>query len=491
MKVNGVELAVQSFGDPGDPAIVLIAGAGTSMDTWAPEFCQRLAAGPRFVIRYDQRDTGESTTDSPGAPSYRFSDLVADIFGLLDHFKVARGHLVGISMGGAAAQVAALTRPERVASLTLIATTSIEGGGPKLPGMEPRLREFYSTAEISDYSDDAAVVDYVVAHLKVLAGDQFDEAAIRRETAATLARTRDIESALVNHSRLVEDDSRLAPLSTVEVPTLVIHGGRDPMFPLPHGRALAEAIPGARLLVVEGMGHEAPPPSTWDTVVPALLFVTSGGWPYQADRLAKRALAEGDPTGWFERLYAAGAAGEVALPWDTDGPRESLAEWAGGRSGTGRQALVVGAGLGQNSEFVASLGYDTTAFDISPTAIGIVRGRFRSSPVHYVVADLFDPPADWAEAFDLVVEVFTVQALPLELRARAIAAVAGFVAPGGTLLVIAVARDNSVDSPSGPPWPLSRAELDAFAVDLTAIRVEELTTGGHWWRAEFRRPDRG
>src|SRR5262245_46651291 len=148
------------------------------MEVWEPGFCQRLAAGPRFVIRYDQRDTGESTTDPPGAPSYRFTDLVDDVIGLLDRYELATAHLVGISMGGAIAQLAALTYPARVASLTLVAT-STGPGGPELPGMTEALREYFAAAGDPDWTDQGSVVEHLVGLERALSGRQFDETAAR------------------------------------------------------------------------------------------------------------------------------------------------------------------------------------------------------------------------------------------------------------------------------------------------------------------------
>ncbi|MCU1656942.1 MAG: methyltransferase type 12 [Pseudonocardiales bacterium] len=208
-------------------------------------------------------------------------------------------------------------------------------------------------------------------------------------------------------------------------------------------------------------------------------------------RLAADSLASDDATGWFERLYHAAENGETAVPWDRGAPHPLLVEWAAGRPvGPGR-ALVVGAGLGFDAEFVAGLGLATTAFDISPTAIGAARRRNPGSPVTYVVADLLDPPPEWAAAFDVVVESLTVQALPDRIRASAIAAVSGFVAPGGTLLVIAAARDDA-DRPDGPPWPLTRREIGEFGSgELELVRIERLPSplerSASRWRAEFRR----
>jgi SAM-dependent methyltransferase len=206
-----------------------------------------------------------------------------------------------------------------------------------------------------------------------------------------------------------------------------------------------------------------------------------------------RRLAADDPIGWFERLYAAAAVGEAVVPWDRGAPHRLLVEWvrATGLRGDGRRALVVGSGLGEDAELIARLGFDTTAFDISPTAIETTRERFPQSRVRYLTADLLDPPADWHQAFDLVVESLTVQSMPNPHRAQAIPRVASLLAPGGTLLVIATGRDEGPE-PSGPPWPLTRTEIDAFATDgMEAVRVEALRDaddpGIFRWRAEFRR----
>jgi pimeloyl-ACP methyl ester carboxylesterase len=122
-RAQGAELCVQAFGDPSDPAILLIQRAGAAMDWWENEFCRRLADGARFVIRYDHRDTGKSTSYPPGAPGYTGRDLANDALTVLDVVRVTRAHLVGLSMGGALSQVIALDRPDRVRSLTLIATS--------------------------------------------------------------------------------------------------------------------------------------------------------------------------------------------------------------------------------------------------------------------------------------------------------------------------------------------------------------------------------
>ena len=198
--------------------------------------------------------------------------------------------------------------------------------------------------------------------------------------------------------------------------------------------------------------------------------------------LLEQSLSVDDPTGWFDRLYAEAESGRAAVPWDRHAPHPLLAMWAQSRAGSGR-ALVVGCGCGDDAEPVAALGFDTVAFDVSPAAIRAARERYPSSTVDYQVADLFDPPAAWHHAFDLVVEVYTVQALPLEHHARAIDAIASFTR--GTLVVIAFARPDDEELTGLPPWPLTRAEIDSFA--RNGLRPVSVTLAQPHWLAEFTR----
>lgn len=210
-----------------------------------------------------------------------------------------------------------------------------------------------------------------------------------------------------------------------------------------------------------------------------------------ARKLAAAWLDRGDPTGWFEQLYAEAATGTMVVPWDVSHPQAVLVEWAGERRGADRSALVVGCGLGRDAEFFAGLGYTTTAFDISESAVRTTLARFPDSRVNYVVADLFAVPATWRQGFDLVVESLTVQAMPPALREQATAAVAGLVAPGGTLVVSAACKPEEAEL-DGPPWPLTEKEVAAFATGgLTAVSIERkppASPGGFdRWIAEFRR----
>jgi SAM-dependent methyltransferase len=200
-----------------------------------------------------------------------------------------------------------------------------------------------------------------------------------------------------------------------------------------------------------------------------------------------------EAVGWFEELYARARDGEAVVPWDRGAPNPLILRWTQerGLDGTGRGALVVGAGLGDDAEHVASLGFATTAFDISPTAVAEARRRHPGSRVEYVVADLLDLPARWRGAFDLVVESITVQSLPIRLHEAAIDAVAGTVAPGGTLLVQSGAREPD-EHWDGPPWPLTRSEVERFAgpTGLELVSLEDVPAGDEIrrWRAELRRP---
>ncbi len=219
-----------------------------------------------------------------------------------------------------------------------------------------------------------------------------------------------------------------------------------------------------------------------------------------AVRMAHAAIGDGDPTAWFEPLYAAASAGGAAVPWDRRAPSQHLVQWAAQRgllaaaaAGTGplARALVVGCGLGEDAEFVASLGFSTTAFDISPSAIEAARRRFPGSAVEYCVADLLSPPPAWHHGFGLVAESMTLQALPEPARAVAGPNLAPLVAPGGTLIVLARGRPQG-SADEGPPFALTLPEIESVAHDglrlAEVLTIDDGVTDAAWrWRAEFRR----
>jgi pimeloyl-ACP methyl ester carboxylesterase len=229
IEANGVELCSEAFGDPQDPPILLIMGTGASMLWWEEGFCGMLAAGGRFVIRYDHRDTGRSVTYEPGRPEYTGADLVADAAGVLDAYELAAGHIVGVSAGGAMAQLLALNAPDRVLSLILISTSPTVPIERDLPPPTAEFGRFVSTAKV-DWSDADSVIEYLVDYTRVLAGGKrpFDEDAARDFMRRDVERARDFR-ALQNHDSIPEDGRQSNPLSSIVVPTLVVHGTADPI----------------------------------------------------------------------------------------------------------------------------------------------------------------------------------------------------------------------------------------------------------------------
>jgi pimeloyl-ACP methyl ester carboxylesterase len=255
IEVNGVELCTEPFGDPTDPPVLLVMGIGASMLWWEEGFCQTLADGGRFVIRYDHRDTGRSVTYERGRPGYTGGDLIGDAAGVLDAYGIPAAHVVGVSAGAAFAQLLALEFADRVRSLVLISTSPATPGDRDLAPPTEEFGQFVSTAKV-DWSDRESVIGYLVAYSRLLAGGQrpFDEVAMRDFVRRDVKRARDF-GATQNHELLPAAESSNRPLSSVKVPTLAIHGTADPMFPLEHGEALVGEIPGARLLRLEDAGH--------------------------------------------------------------------------------------------------------------------------------------------------------------------------------------------------------------------------------------------
>jgi pimeloyl-ACP methyl ester carboxylesterase len=274
IETDGIEICTEPFGDPGDPPILLITGIGGSMLWWEEGFCRMLAEGGRFVIRYDHRDTGRSITYEPGHPGYTGSNLVADAAGVLDAYDIPAADIVGVSAGGAFAQLLALDLAERVLSLVLISTCSALPGDRALPPPTEEFKRFVATARV-DWSDAESVIGYLVDYSRILAGGlrPFDATGIRDLARLDVDRARNI-AARQNHDSIPDDGRQRAPLSSIAVPTLVIHGAADPMFPIGHGEALAEDIPGARLLRLKDAGHGIERPD-WETIVRAILDHTA------------------------------------------------------------------------------------------------------------------------------------------------------------------------------------------------------------------------
>jgi pimeloyl-ACP methyl ester carboxylesterase len=275
IEANGAEICTESFGDPTDPPILLLMGIGASMLFWEEEFCRRLAGEGRFVVRYDHRDTGRSTAYPPGQPGYTGADLSRDAVAVLDGLGIEAAHLVGVSAGGGIAQEVAFEHPDRALSLVLISTSPVTRVDRALPPPAPEYGRFVSSESV-DWSDRESVVDYLVAYGRVLAGGErpFDEDAYRDLVRREVDRARDFAS-LQNPGVMEHGEGPGRPLSEIAAPTLVIHGSADPMFPLEHGEALAEEIPGARLIRLDGAGHGVYR-EDWESILPAIASHTAG-----------------------------------------------------------------------------------------------------------------------------------------------------------------------------------------------------------------------
>ncbi len=261
IETDTLQLAAQGFGDPRAPAIVLVMGATASRDWWPLALCEALANGGFQVVRYDHRDTGASTTVGPGAARYAAEDLATDLVALLDGLGLATAHLVGMSLGGLLAQMVALDHPARVRSLTLIGSEPLGWTGAVLPGMATAFLDHFAGFAGLDWSDRSAVVEFRLGISRLCAGalHPFDETATRMMLAAEYDRARSPESAF-NHGSVGLSRDWSGRLETLTPPTLVIHGTEDPILPLPNGEALAGTIRGARLVVLEGAGHDLPAP---------------------------------------------------------------------------------------------------------------------------------------------------------------------------------------------------------------------------------------
>jgi pimeloyl-ACP methyl ester carboxylesterase len=273
VQANGVPLCTEAFGDPAAPAVLLIMGVGASMLWWPEEFCELLAGRARYVIRYDHRDTGRSITYEPGHPGYTGGDLVADAADVLDAYDIGRAHIVGVSAGGAFAQLLAIDFADRVHTLVLISTSPAMALNRQLPPPTSEFVEFASTVSI-DWTDAESVIENQIAYSRLLAGGhrEFDEAAARRLVRRDIERATNF-SALKNHDAIADDGRSRPPLSSITAPTLVIHGTADPMFPVAHGEALADAIPNATLLTLDHAGHGIHE-ADWPAIAEAIIVHT-------------------------------------------------------------------------------------------------------------------------------------------------------------------------------------------------------------------------
>lgn len=183
----------------------------------------------------------------------------------------------------------------------------------------------------------------------------------------------------------------------------------------------------------------------------------------EARELARQAIARGEPTAWFEELYASADYDPERVPWADLAPNRYLIDWleANPAISSNRRTLVVGCGLGDDAEALSARGFQVTAFDLSPTAINWCHRRFPASRVDYQPANVLQPPTDWNQQFEFIVEISTLQVLPPTLRATAIDNIASMLAPGGDLLVICRGREPE-DDEGAFPWPLTKQDLARF-----------------------------
>lgn len=265
---NGIDIAYESFGDPAGPAVVLVMGLGTQMVAWPDELCRDLADRGHHVVRFDNRDVGQSThlTDAPPPdlvdlllrrrrPPYHLDDMAEDVVGLLDALGLAEAHLVGASMGGFIAQTVALRHPTRVRSLTLMMTST----GSRLVG-QPRPRLFARLLRRRVISDRHEAMSATVETFRLIGsqGYAFDEEYLRDLAGRSYDRGHDPAGYLRQLAAVAHQPNRTARLSELDVPTLVLHGLHDPLVAASGGLALARAIPGSRFVGFSGMGHDLP-----------------------------------------------------------------------------------------------------------------------------------------------------------------------------------------------------------------------------------------
>ena len=239
IKRKNAEICTEAFGSPADPALLLIMGACASMVWWPDGLCARLAAGGRYVIRYDNRDTGRSTTWPPGQPGYALDDMADDVIAFLDSSSIRKAHLVGMSLGGMIAQIVALNQPQRVATITLTSSRIFAPPNPDLPSIDPTILAYHAPAAALDWTDQAAVMNYMVNGWRLLSGSQrvFDEPAIRTIGEMEAARATSPMS-IFNHALLRGGESWYGKTNQITAPTLIDLGIDDPVLPYPHQASL-------------------------------------------------------------------------------------------------------------------------------------------------------------------------------------------------------------------------------------------------------------
>jgi pimeloyl-ACP methyl ester carboxylesterase len=288
-RANGIDICYDIFGHSDAEPMVMIMGLGAQMIHWDDDFCRKLASNGFRVIRFDNRDIGLSTRMSGGKPftlyelaklrflgtpvaaPYKLSDMATDVIGLLDVLRIKSAHVVGASMGGMIAQEIAITFPERVRSLTSIMSTT---GNPRLPQPSRGVAALLLQPQPTTYDEFVARFKQTWLFLRV---GRFPEDEARDADRAERTYARGLNPAGVSRQlrAILASGSRKERLAAVTAPTLVIHGKVDPLVHPAAGRDTAASIPGAKLLMVDGMGH-ALPISMWTRVIDAIAMHASG-----------------------------------------------------------------------------------------------------------------------------------------------------------------------------------------------------------------------
>ncbi|MEJ2603484.1 MAG: alpha/beta hydrolase [Gammaproteobacteria bacterium] len=300
-RANGIDIEYDEFGSPDDPAILLIMGLGMQLIAWREPFCRMLADRGYRVIRYDNRDTGHSSRfghlRTPAIPTvvfrgllgmrqkvaYTLSDMALDAVGLLDALGVERAHMVGVSMGGMIGQILAAKHADRVHTLTSIMSTS---GHRSLPRPRREIRRHIFQARPADAARDE-VVEHTVRTIELIGSPRYptDTATIRAHAEEAYRRAYYPEGILRHVGAIVADGSRRERLRAIRCPSLVIHGTDDPLVPVEGGMDTAEYIPGARLELIPGMGHNLPE-GLYETLVDLIAGHARSAMP--PDRVANR-----------------------------------------------------------------------------------------------------------------------------------------------------------------------------------------------------------
>ncbi|MBD2753245.1 macrolide hydrolase EstT [Spirosoma validum] len=266
---KNIHLATESFGDPNQPALLLLAGATVSMLFWDEEFCQRLADKGLFVIRYDYRDVGKSTTYQPGVTAYDLVDLVDDAIAIVDGYQCAKAHFAGISLGGLIAQIAALKYPQQVESLTLMATGPWGDSDPGIPEMDQRIVDFQAKADSVNWANEQDVVDYMIQGAILMNGRKpFDRKRSENLIRNEFRRANSYRS-MFNHASLQGGEAYYGQIHTIKQPTLLIHGTDDLIWPFQHTEVILRELKKAKLLRLEGTGHELNK-ADWGVIIDAI-----------------------------------------------------------------------------------------------------------------------------------------------------------------------------------------------------------------------------